>query len=109
MPSEERAVEKELRDEEEEANGTASTPESSEDALGGSTESAYTETSFADLNSGITRESDPSQLTRDKSGAVQDLTIEVDMETPQLPEIEAPAVPDGLSMDFSVDFDDIQL
>ena len=31
------------------------------------------------------------------------------METPQLPEIETPAVPDGLSMDFSVDFDDIQL
>ena len=105
----ESVLEKELRDEEEEANGTSSTPESSEDALGGSTESSYTETSFAELNSGITRESDPSQLARDKSGVVQDLTIEVDMETPQLPEIEAPAVPDGLSMDFSVDFDDIQL
>ena len=113
----ESVLEKELRDEEEGLEESTS-PVSNEDALGGVAEVSYQQTSFAELNTGITYESDPRKLAVDLGGNVKDLSeIEVvapvlDMEIggPQLPEIDdTPSVPEGLNLDFEIPSDGFDL
>lgn len=100
IQSYESILEKELRDEEE--GITEETQTSNVDALGGAGEAIYQETTFADLNAGITRESDPSLLARDKSGSETDLSSPVsntDTGDVELPVVDVSGVDvDGLAM-----------
>lgn len=113
----ESVLEKELRDEEEGLEESTS-PVSNEDALGGVAEVLYQQTSFAELNTGITYESDPSKLAVDLGGNVKDLSeievvapvLDMEIDGPQLPEIDAtPSVPEGLNLDFEIPSDGFDL
>ena len=113
----ESVLEKELRDEEEGLEKSTS-PVSNEDALGGVAEVSYQQTSFAELNTGITYESDPRKLAVDLGGNVKDLSeievvapvLDMEIDGPQLPEIDdTPSVPEGLNLDFEIPSDGFDL
>ena len=112
----ESVLEKELRDEEEEYNHpTSTTATSNEDAFGGTSESTYTQTSFAELNKGITKESDPNELAHSESGT-QDLSengvvddLSVDMGVVDIPQDNLPNPKEDLNLDITIDFDNLDL